>query len=297
MKKVLGILFAIILTLGIGYQYLYSIRPCTKPLRYSVGEFSTDFGITKSEFVTSLLKAERVWEDASGKDLFSYDPESEFKVNLIYDDRQQVTEQKRRAEYGLTEVENSFKKLEADLAVVKNIYEEESRVYEAKATAFQADKAVYEREVAFWNSRGGANEQKYNELTETASILKSRALELDLLALRLNDSVKELNDLVERRNIGARQYNEVLKGYSQKFGHGLEFDQAEYTGGSINIYQFNQSRDLLLALVHEFGHALGMEHVDSEDSIMYYLTNENSNQDIKPGEDDLSELKRVCALE
>jgi predicted Zn-dependent protease len=109
-------------------------------------------------------------------------------------------------------------------------------------------------------------------------------------------SLAELFRLLERRNQAASEYNKVAKNYNQKYGHGLEFNQAEYNGKGINVYQFSTEQDLEVALAHEFGHALGMDHVENPTSIMYYITGGNQQVDLTPSAEDLTELKRVCKI-
>jgi predicted Zn-dependent protease len=38
----------------------------------------------------------------------------------------------------------------------------------------------------------------------------------------------------------------------------------------MTIYAFGSTQDLVATLAHEFGHAFGVEHTATEDSIMYH---------------------------
>ena len=49
---------------------------------------------------------------------------------------------------------------------------------------------------------------------------------------------------------------------------GQEFDKGDYFKGTVNVYQFFGTNDLVLLLAHEFGHVLGVEHVDDASAIM-----------------------------
>ena len=64
---------------------------CEKPLKYSVGSIDNNFNIEKSEFLDIITDAEDIWENGMGMDLFTYDPNADFKINLIFDERQQET--------------------------------------------------------------------------------------------------------------------------------------------------------------------------------------------------------------
>ena len=113
-------------------------------------------------------------------------------------------------------------------------------------------------------------------------------------ASAINALSKELNTLLERRNAKAAEYNKVAEDYNKKYNRSLEFNQAEYTGKEINIYQFGNRKDLILALSHEFGHALGMNHVENPKSVMYYLTGINTEGGPSLSKEDMVELNRVC---
>ena len=126
--------------------------------------------------------------------------------------------------------------------------------------------------------------------------LNTEATRLNTESVSINALTNELNKLLKERNIKAAEYNKVAESYNQKYNHNLEFNQAEYTGKEINIYQFSTKKDLILAMTHEFGHTLGMEHVENAKSIMYYLTGADTEISLVLSSEDLAELNRVCKI-
>ncbi len=281
-----------------GYSFfIFSLGPCDKPLEYAIGRFDSQFGVSQEEFKAEIAEAESVWEKALGKDVFLYDPDAKFKINLIYDERQLTTIQKQKTEFGLTAAENVLGNLDAKFNTMKNNYDRQKTLHEQAIASFESRRAGYESKVSYWNARGGASADVYDALQTESRLLNTEAARLNTEATVLNAVASELNTLLGQRNVAATEYNKVVENYNQKYGHSLEFNQAEYTGKEINVYQFGNEKDLLLALTHELGHALGMNHVESAESIMYYLTSGDMGNKINPSSDDLAELRRVCKME
>lgn len=304
MKKILQylLLFGLI---GSSAYFVYqnSINPCKKTLEYSIGRFDTQFGVSENEFKSYITESEKVWEKALGKDVFVYKPEADFKINLIYDERQLTTNQKQKTEFGLSAVEDVFRKLDSEFTTFKNQYESEVASYERELAIFKERKSVYDRAVAMWNKKGGAPAGQYEALEAERNYLNNEASRLNNQTISINAMAKELNTLLDERNLKAAEYNKIAQNYNRKYGEGLEFNQAEYkSGGSfgeageINVYQFSNKKDLILALSHEFGHALGMDHTENPKSIMYYLTGINAETTPTLSSEDLAELNRVCKI-
>jgi len=302
MKKLLQ--YIILLSLiGVSGYFVYqdTLNPCDKTLEYSIGRFDTQFGISKDDFKTYIADSEKVWEKALGRQVFAYKSEAEFKINLIYDERQLRTTQKQKTEFGLSAVEDTFKKLDSEFATFKNQYESEVASYERELAVFKERKSVYDGAVALWNKKGGAPTGQYEALEAERNYLNSEASRLNNQTIEINAMAKELNTLLAERNLKAAEYNKIAESYNKKYGGGLEFNQAEYKGGSsfgdggeINVYQFGNRKYLILALSHELGHALGMEHTENPESVMYYLTGINAEITPTLSPEDLAELNRVC---
>ena len=292
MKSILTLLSLTALG-AFGYTAYGILNPCSTPIQYSLGTFDTQFGVTKENFQSKILSGASVWEKAFDKNFFEYNRDAKFKINLIYDERQQEIDSKRKTEFGLNQVEAGFKDIDLEYKSAKAVYESHAGTYEASRNNFLQKSKQYEADVNYWNSRDGASPAEYNKLKTTQTELNASANALNKEAANLNKELEQLNDLLDKRNKAAEDYNAVARDYNQKYGHGLEFDQAEYTGEEINVYEFGNSHDLTVALSHELGHALGMDHVENQKSIMFYRTGEQS---LTPTPEDLAELKRVCRL-
>jgi hypothetical protein len=297
--------------IGVSAYFIYqnSLGPCDKPLKYSIGRFDSQFGLGEEEFKNYATEAGQVWEKTIGRKIFVYNPKAKFKINLIYDERQLITVQKQKTESGLLKVENIFKEINAEFVAFKNQYEQKVAEHKQTLNNFENRKSAYNGRVAYWNSRGGAPENEYRSLEEEKIYLNKQAQTLNSETASINATVEQLNILLRERNTAAAEYNKVAEEYNKKYNSGLEFNQAEYmkgqtrllspersNGGQVNVYQFGNKRDLVLALAHEFGHALGMGHVSNPKSIMYYLTGINAENSPTLSAEDLAELKKVCRM-
>ncbi len=288
-------LIAVLLFSG-GYLYYTARAICPAPLEYRIGEFDERFGITTDEARLVISEAEAVWEDATGRNLFTYNTNAEFPINFIFDDRQ-----------ALADAEEDFlgrlNETQARNAAINSTYEELVAEYEALGTAYQARVAMYEASldeynniVAEYNREGGAPPEAFAQLESDRAALDQGRADLQRQSQQLNGLVAKINQISDQGNQLINTYNQNVATYNDTFGGSHEFTQGDYRGDSINIYKFSDRAELRTVLAHELGHALGVDHVEGASSVMYYLMG-GQPADVSLTPFDLNEFVRVCGTD
>jgi len=291
----LGLLLLILTAtlFGSGYWYTAFVAPCQVPVHYRIGEVDPRFGTNKDELMRIAKNAEDIWEDTIGKDLFVYDEEAKLPINLVFDVRQKNAnieaelKEDLNAKEGMSEsVGNQYEALIGEFRILK-------KKYESRIIAYESKLSTYNQEVTEWNNKGGAPEHVMRELTETQKELQNEQKELEALGKTLNNLTIQLNAIGARGNSLIADYNTIVDTYNKEFSEAKEFTQGDYTQDTINIYQFDSEKELTIVLAHEFGHALSLDHVDNEKSIMYHFMGAQRIQDGITTED-FNAFNQVC---
>ena len=249
-------------------EFIYYSR-CDEQLRYKIGSIDPRFGLTRDEAADDIITAETIWENEVNKNLFQNSSDAKLTINFVYDQRQALSSR-------VNELNNEVNQRSADLKLKIDQYKKDSVDFERRLNEFV-------NTVNKYNSEGGATEEIYNELIKQQNQLKSEAEALNVRARDLNLSTNDYNTEVGALNQNINQFNNVL---SEKPEEGL-YDGKEQT---ISIYFADKKDELIHTLAHEFGHALGAEHVKNKDSVMYSFTSGS----LLATPEDLEELTYVC---
>lgn len=273
--------------------------PCEKPITYSIGTFDTRFNLSRSDFLLAVKQAEKLWEEPLGRELFSHVSEKpKLAVNLVYDYRQEVTEELDQIEDVVRGDEATYKSLEARYEILKREQEALKANYDARVSAFNHNNARYEQMVALWNASDRSSQTQFTELEVARRDLEQEVKTLKTVEAQLNAAVREINSLVNNLNRLARQLNLKVREYNTiGASRGETFAGGTYTsdesGERIDIFEFKNHEKLVRILAHELGHALGLDHVDDPQAIMYYL---NEDEAERLTEADLTALKTLCKM-
>lgn len=273
--------------------------PCSEPIAYAIGTFDRRFGLSQEDFLSALADAEDIWEEPLGKQLFSYSPESaELPINLIYDYRQQVTEELGEIKGTVEENEAVYRTLETKYDRLKAEHAELKSIYEEKVEVLNAHQALYEQHVENWNKGNRRNESEFNQLEAEKRALEGEILGIKSLEWQLNRYVGEintmvgqLNQLAKNLNLNVEQFNTIGASRGDTFAGGIYTEDA--SGRRIDIFEFSNHDKLVRVLAHELGHALGLEHVDDPQAIMYKFN--EGDKDILT-KTDLEALKTLCQI-
>lgn len=289
--------FALALIFTMVFSGLYVFNEvqavCDAPLSYRIGTLDERFGLTHEQARLAIADAESVWEQATGRNLFTYDPEAKFPINFIFDERQEfaLAEEEFRQRLDASEGVNSAIGETYEILIAR--YERLEEEYKAKVDSYERRLAAYNKTVEEYNEDGGAPQAAFAELQIERDKLNSELSTVNRLGEQLNALGDEINTVSQQGNQLIESFNRNVERYNSTFGSFHEFTQGDYRGTEINIYKFIDSTELQLVLVHELGHALWLDHVDGEDSIMHsYLGGQAS--DLRLSEQDLSEFERVC---
>ncbi len=244
------------------YKHLDTL-PCTHPVEYSIGAVDPRFGTNASELTSDLAFGAAIWNKAAGKTLFTLVPSGGVKVNLIYDEREES------AKLGL-EIAKEQVTTDAMRATV-----------DAEHAQVKSEQDALNAEISAINARGGATPADRTRITAEQQSLELR--------------IETLNNDVASFNARIRALNAQVAEFNKTAGH--LFKEGEYvqdaSGKRINIFEFVGKNQLERVLAHELGHAVGLDHNDDPDSIMY-ANNESGN--LIPTATDVSALKSLCGI-
>jgi predicted nucleic acid-binding Zn-ribbon protein len=243
--------------------------PCDTPISYSIGFVDKRFNITTDQLKTDIEKAANIWNKAENKQLFIYEPAGKLQINMIYDERQALT--------------NQINKLEGQLQGGKQALQPQVDEYNMLLADFKSRMQNLNSQIDYWNARGGAPPDEYNKLLGQQQDLKKEADNLNSLAQKLNLQTNDYNKQVININQTIETFNADLE---KKPEEGL------YISGEnrIEIYFDSNQSELEHTVAHELGHALTLDHNNNPNSIMYPYTTKM----LKPSSEDIASLNIVC---
>jgi archaellum component FlaC len=278
-----ALITSIALAATVWYQNTKTI--CPTPLAYKVNQIDSHFNLSLETARAHVAAAEAVWEKGAGRDLFYYDENAELIIDFVFDDRQAMADSEISQKQQLDSKRDENDALRKTIEELQKEYEEDASAYKRAVDAYERDLTAYNNKVQSYNDQGGAPPEAYDELEAEKNSLNRTSGELDATSDRLNELASKINELGNNSNKLVDEYNREVEAYNEQFGFSREFTQGDYFDGTISIYKFSNERELVAVLTHELGHALGIEHVEGESSVMYYLLEDSDSTPVLSAED------------
>ena len=273
MKKsgfsIIGNIILVLFFIGAIFGLALFVRGnCRKTLQYSVVGVDGRFNISKEEVLQIASEAADKWNYSD--EVLEFNDSADLKIELVYDTRQADLD--------------SIRAQSDNLQKTKSSMDSSKEFFDKKVANYQSKLISYNNTVQYWNSRGGAPATIYTELQKQKN-------ELDI---EREDLLKISNIL----NIEIGSYNQGLENLKSETDQrrNLILTQGVYipSDNKIEIYTFGDKEELRLVLMHELGHALGMDHATDPNSVMHYLLSEQDLRDPLLTEEDRNMLNSRC---
>lgn len=270
-------------------------NPCNSPIYYTIGTISPEFGVAEEELLLAVKDAAGEWNKVAKRNLLEYSQEG-IEINLLYDYRQETTSQMEDLDSSYEVSFDKYNQLEDEYKNYIDIYNNKKNELEVITVRYNERHSIYLEDVSLWNKGQKYSVEEYDRINKEKEEIKSilydirqKQDELSQLAKNINYLIGEINKLATRLNINADKYNKTSEILEE------EFEQGNYTNNygkkEINIYQFEDKESLAQVLMHEFGHALNLDHSMNPDDIMYW---NNTKEEQTITNSSLDQLRKIC---
>lgn len=271
------------------------LNPCSSPIIYTIGTIDPGFNLTEDEFLSIVNEAVSEWNEATGKELFKYG-DNGMKINLIYDYRQETTIRLDNIDYEHEQNNEIYSQLIDMYNKNADLYNSKKNEIEAIIDEYNKRSMNLQKDVLLWTKSKRDNIEEYNRLNQEKQFLEDMASNINKKQEELNQIYEEVNFLVEeinkiaiKLNISVDEYNLTLDTLNNRFEQGNYVSRFLFK--EINIYQFEDKESLLQVLIHELGHALGLEHTTESNDAMYFI---NTEEEQFITESSLNKLRGIC---
>ncbi|MBU0625219.1 matrixin family metalloprotease [Patescibacteria group bacterium] len=274
---------------------------CRLPINYRLGQVDARFGLTRAEIMPALEQAEQWWESSLGADLFEYDTGVEYAltINFVFDERQRATQELRLIQSQKLALEDEIENIVGEYRDLRALYDQREVAVLELQTIYNDQLEQFKQLVQVWNKRGGAPHVVYDELQKEQAELDEFVIQINSFIAQQNELATRINQLADTESETVQIFNEGVREFNENYvvRENYEEEQGIYGLDTINVYQFDDQSDLISLLAHELGHALGLDHSDDPQSVMYPKKNERQViGETRISSQSMQVLKKRCNL-
>lgn len=281
------LLILLLLVTGVTVQPVFSEpnpfradTTCAEPIAWRIGHVPAESELDRITFQRKVEAAAKLWNAAGQGTLLVHDPIGGFPVDLRVGEAQRQARQLIRLQDQLAEARQRL----ADQAeVVDEILAEQARFQDQQgeqAATYNEAVQKYNRQVREIGRRIARAERK--ALEDAQEVLASQRQELESLGDEFRQigetvslEIRQYNDLATRINELVGRIEDKLPDAPRDAGDYRELLRLSASGSvldiqrQIRIHFWYHPTHLKTILAHEFGHALGLEHVPEPQAVMH----------------------------
>ena len=263
-------------------------HPFDQRIRYRIGEVDPRFGLSYADVLQLSQEATQIWTQGTGQDYFVYDPNAKLAIHLIYDQRQDESNQRQQQLTAIEQRQQHWSNQNQNIQALKQEIEDKNQQLDVKKMLFEQQLEQYNRQVQQINQSGGLHPSQQEVFAGKKQEIQQHLWSLEHEIAQFNQHIHQLNQQVDALNQLNQDIDVSIQQFNARFQPRL-FDKGSFDGQAIRIYEFQSKDDLRLTLAHEFGHALGLAHHNDPYALMYPMLKDQQLQNfqLRPADLDL----------
>lgn len=239
---------------------------CNLPITWRLNSVDPRFLLEHDTVLQALRNGANWWNSKSAVPVFAESPQG-FAIDLVYDDRQQQLKVFSR-------VNNNVARYDDEIKQQSELVEGLQQEFSAQHQQYQSAAEQLSREIQQYNQQP-TSEDDATQLNQRKNQLQQQWSTLEQQQNFVNQQIEFLQRLVTERN-------RLLEEAPAPVLHakvGLLTQQGN--NRHMEIFAFTDLSELTQTAAHEFGHALGLEHLPESDTVMH--------EQLSPGLDRLTD--------
>lgn len=130
-------------------------HPLDTRLRYRIAEVDPRFGLSHADLLQLSQEATHIWKQGTGQDYFVYDPNAKLAIHLIYDQRQDESNQRQQQLTAIEQRQQHWNNQNQNIQALKQEIADKNQQLDAKKMLFEQQLEQYNRQVQQINQSGG----------------------------------------------------------------------------------------------------------------------------------------------
>lgn len=245
---------------------------CEKPITFRISSVDPKFNISSEEILSQTKQAADLWNNSYHKQVLKYDSTGNVAISLVFDERQST----------LSNIAN----LDLELKNIEPSLQERIKTYNEQLNELDSKIKALNTQVDYWNKKGGAPRDIYNQLLDQQAQYKKEAEKLNKQGDEINLETAKYNQQVTKLDSTITSFNNII----EEKPEGGVFNSAN---NNIEIYVYGSKNEYIHLAAHELGHALKLDHTSNPNAIM----NPRTSDKITLTNDDLILLRQQCATQ